>query len=107
MEIKVRTFENGCAIINGKILVDSDLSISEMQHLVEEYDKLGTSVAVYTPGAMDNKWGAPGFLERNIENLDVGGTIGFMSETIVKISQHFCILKDENVIQMSDLRKAV
>ena len=57
--------------------------------MVEEYESLGTTAVVYTPYAMEMKWGNPGFLTSNIERLDNGGTLGYMSETIVKISENF------------------
>lgn len=105
MKINIEILESGCVIINSKIVVASNLSISEIQRLVKEYDELGTSAIVYTPDAMEMKWRQPGFLVSNIERLDIGGTLGYMSETIVKISQDFCILKDANVIQLKDLMK--
>ena len=107
MKLSIEILENGCVIINNRIVVASNLTISEMMHLVEEYQNLGTTAMVYTPYAMEMKWGNPGFLTSNIERLDNGGTLGYMSETIVKISENFCILKDANVIRMNALREAV
>lgn len=107
MKINIEILENGCVIIDGKIVVASDLTYSETLRLVGEYKELKTSVTVYTPDAIERKFGTPGFLERNIQNLGVGGTIGYMSDTFVKISQSFCILKDENVVQMTDFKTAV
>ncbi len=105
MKINIEILESGCVIINSKIVVASNLSISEIQHLVNEYNELGTTVTVYTPDAMEMKWGRHGFLASNIKRMDIGGALGYMSDTIVKISQDFCILKDANVIQMKDLMK--
>ena len=62
---------------------------------------------VYTADAMEAKWGHPGFLISNFERMDEGATMGYMSDTLVKISQDFCILKDANIIQMKNLRAAV
>ena len=105
MEINIEILENGCVIINRNIVVASNLSISEIQHLVNEYNELGTTAIVYTPDAMEMKWGQPGFLASNIERLDEGGTLGYMSETLVKISKSFCILKKANVFQLKNLMK--
>ena len=107
MNINIEILENGCVIVDGKIVVASDLTYSETQRLVKEYKELKTSVTVYTPDAIERKYGNPGFLERNIQKMGAGGTLGYMSDTLVKISPSFCILKDENVIQMTDLKPAV
>ena len=107
MKINIEILENGCVVVEGKIVVASDLTYSETLRLVEEYKELETSVIVYTPDAIERKYGDPGFLERNIQGLGIGGTLGYMSDTLVKISQSFCILKNENVIQMTDLKTAV
>lgn len=107
MKINIEILENGCVIINRKIVVASNLSISEIQHLVEEYDELGTTATVYTPDAMEMKWGQPGFLASNIERLDEGGTLGYMSETLVKISKNFCMLKEANLFRLKNLKEAV
>ena len=107
MKLNVEILENGCVIINSRIVVASNLSIMEMMHLVEEYENLGTTAMVYTPYAMEMKWGNPGFLTSNIERLENGGMLGYMAETIVKISKDFCILKDANVIQMNAFKEAV
>lgn len=107
MKINIEILENGCVIINRKIVVASNLSISEIQLLAEEYEKLGTTATVYTPEAMEMKWGQPGFLASNIERLDEGGTLGYMSETLVKISKSFCMLKEANLFRLKDLKEAV
>lgn len=107
MKINIEILENGCVIINRKIVVASNLSISEIQHLVEEYEGLGISATVYTPDAMEMKWGQPGFLTSNIERLGKGGTLGYMSETIVKISENFCVLKETKAFQLKALKEAV
>ena len=107
MKFNIEIFENGSVIIDGKIFVASDLRISEIQRLAKEYKKLGTTATVYTPDAMEMKWGQPGFLASNIERLDEGGTLGYMSETLVKISKSFCMLKEANLFRLKDLKEAV
>lgn len=93
MKIDIEFLEDECAIINGKIVVAGDLSFCETKHLVGEYEKLRTSLVVYTPDAMEVKLGTPGFLARNIKNQEIGSYLGYMSETIEKISKDFCVLK--------------
>lgn len=107
MEINIEILENGSVIINKKIVAAGDPSVSEIQRLLEEYDELGITATVYTADAMEMKWGQPGFLASNIERLDEGGTLGFMSETLVKISKSFCMLKEANLFRLNDLKEAV
>lgn len=107
MKINIEILENGCVIINSKIVTANNLSISEIQKLMSEYKELGTSAMVYTPDAVELKWGRPGFLASNFERLDNGGTLGYMSDTVVKVSEGLCVLKDANVIRLKNLKEAV
>lgn len=107
MQINIEILENGCVIIDNKIVTDNNLSISEIQKLMSEYKELGTSAMAYTPDAVELKWGRPGLLVSNFERLDNGGTLGYMSDTVVKVSKGLCVLKDENVIQLKNLKEAV
>ena len=107
MKINIEILENGCVIINSKIVAANNLSICEIQKLMSEYKELGTKAMVYTPDAVEMKWGRPGFLASNIERMDNGGTLGYMSYIVEKISEGLCMLKDANVLQLKDLKEAV
>ncbi len=107
MKINIEILENGCVIINSKIVTANNLSISEIQKLMSEYKELGINAMVYTPDAVELKWGRPGFLASNFERLDNGGALGYMSYTVVKVSEGLCVLKDANVMRLKNLKEAV
>lgn len=107
MKISIEILSNGCVIINSQIVAINDLSITEVCQLVKEYEESGISGTVYTPDAMEMKWGHPGLLKNNFERIDKGGVVGYMSDTLEKISKHLCVLKESSLIQMEDLKQVV
>ncbi len=107
MKINIEILSNGCVIINSKIVATNNLAIPEICQLVKEYEEAGISGTVYTSDAMEMKWGHPGLLKNNFERIDKGGVLGYMSDTLEKISKHLCVLKESTLIQMGELKEAV
>ena len=107
MKFNIETLSNNSVIINSKIIATNHLSIPEVCQLIEEYEESGVSGFVYTADAMEMKWGHPGLLKNNFERIDKGGVLGYMADTIEKISKHLCVLKESTLIQVGELKQAV
>ena len=107
MKFNIEILENGCVIINNHIVATSNLSISEIQKLMDEYKELGTSAMTFTPEALEIKLGRPEFFVSHFMRMDNGCTFGYMSYTVEKVSEGLCKLKDANAIQLKALKEAV
>ena len=95
MDYCIKTAENGCYVINGKIYTEGTFSLAEAADLVEEYYALRTNANVYTSEVMEKKWGLPEALKSHFQRMDMGPTMVYNSDTIEKVSEHFCIIKEE------------
>ena len=107
MEISIKILNNGCVIINGKIIATNNLTVAEISELVKEYSDTGICATAYTSDAMEMKWGHPGLLKNNFERIDKGASLGYMNDTLEKISKHLCILQESTPVQMGELKEAV
>ena len=108
MNMNIEFAENGIVVINGKIFAEGTMDAFELRALVEEYEKLGFIANVYTPKAMEVEFELPEALTNHFKRMDYGTTMGYNNDTIEKVSPHFCMIKGEKIVQLSEpLKKAV